>query len=559
MAKRKRHTIEKFLDILKYEKTEISSIYFYSILIGLVQLSLPLGIQSIISFVLGGSISTSLILLVAVVIVGVFVSGLLQVNQMKIIEKIQQQLFVRYAFQYTNILPNVDARLLSNKYLPEIVNRFFDTLLLQKSIAKILLDIPAASIQILFGLILLSFYHPVFIFFGVLLLIVLYLILRATGNRGLQTSIKESNFKYMVVAHLQDLARSVLTFKYSKDKKYPTRVTDDHVTGYIKSRTAHFRVLLFQYWALIVFKVLIVASMLIIGGFLLVNQKLNIGQFIAAEIVILSIINSVEKLIIDLDKVYDVLTSVEKISKVLELPIEANGNIELTEGKEGLSIVTENLGLTFENDTNVNENKVLTNIDLNIESGKKICIMGTDSSGRSSLMKLLGSTYNSYTGKFLINDIPTRNYKVSSVREKVGMLLKTHDIFKGSILDNIRGGNEHITLETINKMATIVGLKKFIEHNPDGFEFQIDSYGQNIYADEIKKILLVRALSNEPRLLLLEDPFTDISHEDALRLSDYLLMSTNSTVVVATEDITFAKKCDRVYKLENGTITPINL
>jgi len=98
MADKKVSTLARFLEILRFERHEISSIYFYSIFAGLVQLSLPLGIQSIISFVLGGAISTSLVLLVIVVILGVFLNGLLQVNQMKIIEKIEQRLFVRYSF-----------------------------------------------------------------------------------------------------------------------------------------------------------------------------------------------------------------------------------------------------------------------------------------------------------------------------------------------------------------------------------------------------------------------------------------------------------------------------
>jgi ABC-type bacteriocin/lantibiotic exporter with double-glycine peptidase domain len=172
MAESKISTLQKFFNILKYEKSEISSIYFFAILSGLVNLSLPLGIQSIISFVLGGTISTSMVILIVVVIVGVFVGGLLQVNQKKIIEKIQQQLFVRYAFQYAYTIPKLNMQEVDNYYLPELTNRFFDTVSLQKGITKLLLDMPVATIQIVFGLILLSFYHPVFIFFGLLLLLV---------------------------------------------------------------------------------------------------------------------------------------------------------------------------------------------------------------------------------------------------------------------------------------------------------------------------------------------------------------------------------------------------
>ena len=166
MATFRTNTVTKLLDVLRFQKAEITSIYFFAVFTGLVQLSLPVGIQSIISFVLGGSISTSLVLLIIFVILGVLAAGLLQVAQMKIIERIQQQLFVRYSFLYADTLPKLSMDEVNGYYLPELSNRFFDIVSLQKGISKILLDIPAASIQIIFGLILLSFYHPVFIFFG---------------------------------------------------------------------------------------------------------------------------------------------------------------------------------------------------------------------------------------------------------------------------------------------------------------------------------------------------------------------------------------------------------
>ncbi|MBK7885694.1 MAG: ABC transporter ATP-binding protein [Chitinophagaceae bacterium] len=314
--------LQRIFKVIRLEKNEISSIYFYAILSGLIQLSLPLGIQSLISFVLGGSLSTSLVVLIVLVVSGVFFTGLLQVNQMKLIEKIQQKIFVRYSFGFADRIPKLNLSAVDNYYLPELVNRFFDTVLLQKGISKILLDIPAASIQIFFGLILLSFYHPVFIFFGISLITIIFIILRLAGGKGLETSIQESNYKYAVIGWLEEIARVVKSFKFSKNNTLHIGSTNKLVTGYLDRRTSHFKILLIQYWSLIAFKVLITAAMLIVGSILLVNQQLNIGQFIAAEIVLLMVITSVEKIIVNLDKVYDILTSVEKLATVIDKPIE---------------------------------------------------------------------------------------------------------------------------------------------------------------------------------------------------------------------------------------------
>ena len=169
--KKNTNPISRVLKLLSLERKEISQIYFYAILYGIIMLSIPVGIQALISFAQANAVSASVVLLVVLIVVSVFVSGVLQVNQMKIIEKIQQKIFVRYAFSFAERIPKINLSKVDDQYLPELVNRFFDTLTLQKKIAKILLDFPLALVQIFFGLLLLAFYHPIFIAFGLLLII----------------------------------------------------------------------------------------------------------------------------------------------------------------------------------------------------------------------------------------------------------------------------------------------------------------------------------------------------------------------------------------------------
>ncbi|HEY1031160.1 MAG TPA: ATP-binding cassette domain-containing protein [Flavipsychrobacter sp.] len=543
-------SFRKFLELLKYERSEISAIYFYAVLYGLVQLSVPLGIQSIISFVLGGAISTSLVLLIIFVIAGVFVTGLLQVNQMKLIEKIQQQLFVRYSFQYASVIPSFNLRKVDDYYLPELVNRFFDTIPLQKSISKLLLDIPGASIQILFGLILLSFYHPIFIVFGIFLLFILYLILRSTTGRGMETSLLESDYKYKVLGYLEELARVVTSFKFSKNKTHHLTKTDEYVVGYLNARTAHFKVLLFQYWALIGFKVLITSAMLIVGAYLLIDQQLNIGQFIAAEIVILMIIGSVEKLILNLDKVYDVLTSVEKITKVTDKPTEKRGGLMLT-AEGGIAIAAQNLSFGYDG-----EELLLRDVSFQVEKGEKIGIQGAPGSGKSTLLRMLSGTYTEFGGNLLIEDVPIHSYDLYSLRSQTGIMLHQQEVFQGTIEENICMGNAAVTYAELDTLAEITGLKPFITSKKEGYAYQIQPAGQHLSSRIIKKILLMRALVQHPKLLLLEEPWLGIEQIYQERIQQYLLRLPDTTVIVITSDVKFTERCDKVFLLDNGIVTP---
>ncbi len=231
----------KLIAILQLDKKEVSAIYIYAILAGLVQLVTPLGIQSIIGFVMAGALSTSIVVLIAVVVLGVFLNGLFQIRQLQIIEKIKQKIYTRDALSFANKIPHLNIEKLDNYYLPELVNRFFDTITLQKGIEKILLEIPAAFIQILFGIILLSLYHPVFIAFGILLVVLLYVILATTLPKGFTKNLLASDYKYKTAAWLQELARVIKTFKYAKKTSLHIDKTDDLVSNYLIARTSYFK------------------------------------------------------------------------------------------------------------------------------------------------------------------------------------------------------------------------------------------------------------------------------------------------------------------------------
>ena len=549
--------VKRILKVIKLEKNEISSVYFYAILNGLIQLSLPLGIQSIISFVLGGSISTSLIVLIFLVVVGVFLNGMLQVNQMRLIEKVQQKIFVRYSFEFAERIPKLNLLAVDGYYLPELVNRFFDTVSLQKGISKLLLDIPAATIQIIFGLVLLSFYHPVFIFFGIFLVLIVYLMLRITSARGMESSLKESDYKYAVAGWLQEMSRVVKSFKFAKHTSLNIEKTDKLVTGYLQSRTTHFKVLLWQYWSLIGFKVLITAVMLIVGSILLVNQQLNIGQFIAAEIVILMMIASVEKLIVNLGNVYDVLTSVEKLGKVTDNPIEEEGSVELVNELEGLSIEMYHVNFNYTDNFDVTKN-ALSVLNLSIEKNEKVCIMGRAGSGKSTLLRLLTGAYKNFSGSLLINNMPVTNYKLQSLRSQTGILFSQQDIFEGTLIENIAMGWPNISAQHILEVAEKIGLKKYISELPDGFNTYLYPAGKKLPQKIIQKILLLRALINHPRLVMLEEPFNGIEEKIKRQIIDYLLHGTpHQTILVISNDHEFASKCDKVIYMQEGTIKAV--
>jgi len=540
--------IERFWNLIRLDRSDISSIYFYAILNGLMQLSVPLGIQSIIGFVLGASMATSIYVLIFLVVMGVFIVGVLQVNQMKIIERIQQKIFTRYAFDFVDKIPKFDLFKTDNYFLPEKANRFFDTINLQKGFSKLLLDIPTALIQILFGLILLSFYHPLFIIFGITLALLLFLILYFTSKNGLETSINESNYKYEIVAWMQEIAKSMKSFKLNQDSDLNFHSTDRILVNYLKTRTKHFKLLLVQYKALIAFKTLVTAFLLLLGVYLLIDQQLNIGEFIAAEIVILSIIASVEILIKNLDSVFDVLTSLEKLSTVTEGNSEENGKLEFNDSKISVELVN----FTF---SYPNSNPILENINLHIPASSTVCIMGEENSGKSTLLNILSRNYLHFTGNYLINNIPANNYDLIAFRKKIGIYFNEYEIFSGTVLHNINMGRSHITPENIIEVAKELGFESFLQNLSLGFQTLIDANGKCLPKNITQKIILLRALVHQPNLLVMEEPWLGLKIQYKQKLMDYLLKRpSNKTIIVTSNDQVFANRCDYRFELKNGKL-----
>lgn len=543
--------LARLWNLIVLDKKEIASIYFYAILSGLVQLSVPIGVQAIIGFVLGASMVTSIYVLIFLVVLGVLAVGIMQVNQMRVIEKIQQRIFTRFAFEFTDKIPRFDLKKTDKYYLPEKVNIFFDTLTVQKGLSKLLLDVPTAVIQIFLGLLLLSLYHPLFIVFGFSLLITLGLILKYTSKKGLQTSLQESNFKYSVVAWLQEMARLIKPFKFSEGTHFNLRKTDKNVVNYLTARTEHFRLLMSQYKILVFFKVAITTAMLTVGTYLLLDQQLNIGEFIAAEIVILTVISSIEKLITRLDSVYDVITGLEKLASVTESPLELEGTSRLSENNPDISFELIDLDFSYQKDK-----KILQNISLIIPAKSTVCIRGQEGSGKSTLLRVLSGSYSDFDGSLLLNNISINNYELESIRSRTGIYLNHQDVFAGTVLENITMGRSEITPEMIMKKASILGIGNFLNTLHNGFETLIDTSGKKLPDTIVKKILLLRAFVNNPSLLLLEEPWQGLPQEDSIQIKLAVVNNINkATLIVVSNDEDFAEQCDYQIQMTKGSAT----
>ncbi len=551
MAKTILTSWQRLMGLLRLDKRDVFQVFYYAIFAGVVNLSLPLGIQAIINLIQGAQISSSWIVLVVLVTIGVAFGGVLQLMQIRIIENLQQKIFTRSSFEFAYRFPKIKMSELVNYYPPELANRFFDTLTVQKGLSKILIDFPAALLQIILGLLLLSFYHPFFIIYGILLLLLIYVVFKFTAQRGLDTSLDESKSKYKVAHWLQEIARSIVSFKLSGKTSHGLEKNDLLVTEYLEAREGHFRVLVLQFIQMIGFKVLVTAGLLLIGGLLVLNQEMNIGQFVAAEIIILLVITSVEKLITGLETFYDLLTSLEKLGQVVDKELESQEGEKPFIENQGFHVELDEVSYTVPD----RDKKIIDGVSLKITPNCKVLINGSSGSGKSTLLRIIAGILEPSSGGIYINDVSLKGMNLNYYRAHLGQSLPEESPFEGSILNNITFGDSSIPLEQIYWAIEKTGLTQFIKEQPNGLKTILYPEGKQIPHTVSKKIVLARSIVQKPKLLILKDPLDHFADDEANRIMDFLSSPDNGwALIVVSANLRWADQCTRVITMENGKI-----
>ncbi len=485
----------KLFSVLREEKKEIWLLYAYAIISGLINLSLPLGVQAIITYLMGAYLSTSLVLLIVLVIAGTFFVGLLQLFQLSIVELLQQRLFMRSTLEYAFRIPLL--RLASTgKYLfEELANRFFDTLTLQKQVPKLLMDLSAAILQMFFGLILISFYHPFFAFFSLLLILLLFLFFRYSGPRGLASSLEESEEKYRIAHTLQSLGEDHWWYRSLKPFRSGLRRIDSMLKRYLDARNSHFRVLRAQYRVLILFKTLIISILLIIGGNLVLGGQINLGQFIAAEIVIILILGSVEKMLLSMEGIYDVLTAVEKVAKVPELPIDApEGYV----GEVPEKLEFRNAVFRFGNRT------ICRGLNLNLNLRSNRYWISKDPRLRTLFIRTLQGAMDPHSGAVVVDGVNLSDWNLLEWRQHVQSIEIISPMGGRSLSEILEVNGDSERKKQVIELMELLELRSTFEEFGLSMEDPISPLWW-FNNDQVRwKIGLMRSVLNEAHLLLFD-------------------------------------------------------
>lgn len=533
--------------MLRLERRDIWIVMIYSIVTSLLGLVVPLSSQAIVNAVALGVFSQQLIVLCVVVFLALTAMAFLDVLERHVIDMIQRRMFVSTAFDIVYRLPHLTNETMRRSYGPELVNRFFDVITVQKSVAKFLLEGTNALLVVLTGLIVLGVYHPFFLVYDVVFVLFIPFLIFILGRGAVTTAVKTSKMKYMAAAWLEDVARNQLGFKLTRTSPFIFTRVDDISTGYVEARQKHFLIMARQIFGSYIFRGFATVGVLALGGILVIEQAISLGQLVAAEIIIILVFGAMEKLITQFDAYYDMVAALNKISGLVDQPLEDVGGLHVPSTSTGAVVSAHNLAFTFDHQT------VLEHVSFAIQPGERVSLVGASGSGKSTLASIILGLESPSHGNIEVNGIDTRTADLRSLRKRVGYIFSENQIIPGTVLENITLGRD-VSLDDLTWALDMACLHEVVRELPNGLHTMLSATGDNVALGVRRMILFARMILDRPELLIIDEGFEGIDDGTKLRMFAKIVAWKNWTVLNITHDPELLLRTSRVMVLDHGSI-----
>ncbi len=204
------------------------------------------------------------------------------------------------------------------------------------------------------------------------------------------------------------------------------------------------------------------------------------------------------------------------------------------------------------------EGKVLDNINLLINPGETVGIIGSTGCGKTTLVSLISRLYDADEGEVLVDGINVRDYSLYNLREGVGMVLQKNVLFSGSIEDNLRWGSDEATMEDIRKACDNAQADGFVTSFKDGYQTQLDQGGTNVSGGQKQRLCIARALLKSPKILILDDSTSAVDTATEARIRKAFREElSNSTKIIIAQRISSVIDADKIVVMDDGVITGI--
>ncbi len=535
--------------LARLEAADIRAVFIYAVGVGLFALTTPIAVQSLVNTVAFGSLLQPLVVLSILLLGGLAFAAALRAMQYWVVELIQQRLFIRVVSDLSHRLPRVRTRAMDQAHGPELANRFFDIVTVQKACATLLIDGLALVLQTAIGLLMLAFYHPMLLAFDFFLLVCVAGILIGYGRSAASSGIKESKAKYAVAAWLQELVRHPVAFRQRGGSTHALERADSLARDWLGSRRKHFKYLFRQVMGALALQAVASALLLGLGGWLVIGRQLSLGQLVAAELIVTSVLAAFVKFGKHLEAYYDLLAAADKLGQLVDLPVERELGESHAPRSGPAQLVVRGLAFHFREDA-----PVLSDVSFTLRAGEKVALTGESAEGKSTLGELLYGLRSPTRGRILVDGADTRDVSFATLRRDVA-LVGAPELFAGTIVENLRMGQPELPLGEIRHVLEELGLGDAISRLPEGLHTELTTGGQPLSSGQRVLLHLARTLLLRPRLLVIDEVLDALDARTRDRVLRLLLAPDAPwTLLLITHHPDLFSRCERVLALHAGQL-----
>lgn len=527
--------LSRWLGLLSLDRRDIWTVVLFAMVSGILMLATPLAIESLVNVVSWGTYLQPLLILGLMLLVCLGLAGVLKVLQAVVVEIIQRRQFVRIVGDLAHRFPRANQLSLTGEYPRELANRVFDVMTIQKATAVLLLDGVSIVLTTILGLILLAFYHPFLLGFDIVLLISMISITWVLGRGGIVTAIDESITKYKVVHWLQDVLASPTVFKVGGGESLAVERANQLSTNYIDARQKQFRVVIRQIAFAISLQVIASTAVLALGGWLVIDGQLTLGQLVASELVVTTVVGAFAKAGKSIEKFYDLMAGVDKVGHLIDVP--ADPKHDLGAFPDGPAEVNWN-ELSFK--TTTFQSKVPV---ANISAGSRAAIVGDDVDGRAALVQSIIGLKKPSSGLVQIAGFDANHASASDRGKLIGYAGK-NDTFHGTLRENVDLGHSGISQDRIRDVLETVGLDEVVLKLPQGLQTHIQTGGYPLTEMQSRLLALARVIIHRPRLLVIDGLLDDLPADHRNSIWKSLDADNSWTLLINTNHDAVAELCE---------------
>jgi ATP-binding cassette subfamily B protein len=544
---------------VKEDRQDLWVLLVYTLISALLSLAVPLAAQALVNTIAVGVFLQPLVVLSLMVFVGLCFTGVVKVLQLTLVEVLQQRLFARIAIGLAQHLPRVKHAALSQNNPAETLNNFFAVEKLQKTAAKLLLDGPAALLQIAFGLLIMAFYSPLLLAFDLVVLLALGFNTWVLGTNGLATSLVESKKLYRVAGWLQDMARCHASFKLDSASPYAMEQTDARVLQYLDARQQHFKVVFRQAVFHYCFYAVAGCGILAIGGWLVIQRQLTLGQLVASELIAVMVLLAMEKLVGLYQEGFDLLTAIDKLGHLEDLPLDETQGQRTVPAtvNQGLAVRCQGVSFSYpplgSRGAAGGAKPVLQQLNVGLQAGGYYTLVGPVGSGKSTLARVLCGLSTVGSGSLTFNGVDIRDLDATDLHHHVALVDGTNHVFEGTLEDNILCGRSHLNDGHLKAALEATLLYDEVYALPQALKTRVPSTGPALSQGQVQRLMLARALVDNPTLLVLDEAFAGMDTALALAIAKRLA-ALPCTVLDITHELPRIAMSEAVLVLKAGQV-----